>query len=150
MSTDGFAAGLVPEPPDPDTAPFWAAARERRLTYQTCDECTATVFYPRRHCPTCLSRALTWRESAGLGEVYTFSVVRVSRDPRFVDRVPYCVAWIDLAEGFRMMSNVVDVEPDSVEVGLAVRVTWRSSGEWLLPVFAPADAGGLTPAGADG
>ncbi|MFB6395477.1 Zn-ribbon domain-containing OB-fold protein [Polymorphospora lycopeni] len=134
-----FAAGLLPAVLDRDTAPFWAAARQRRLTYQTCDACAAVVFFPRRHCPGCLSAALTWHDSAGLGEVYTYSVVRNSRDPRFADRVPYCVAWIDLDEGFRMMSNVVEVDPDAITVGLRVRVDWRASGDWLLPVFVPAD-----------
>ncbi|WP_433205691.1 Zn-ribbon domain-containing OB-fold protein [Dactylosporangium sp. CS-047395] len=134
-----FADGLVPAPIDRDTEPFWLAALERRLTYQTCDDCGHVVFFPRRHCPSCLSAALTWHDSAGRGTVYTYSIVRASRDPRFVDRVPYCVAWIDLAEGFRMMSNVVDTV--DVRVGMAVEVAWRRSGSWLLPVFAPVGGG---------
>lgn len=130
-------AGLLPEPVDLDTAPFWAAAAERRLTYQTCDACHAVVFFPRRHCPGCLGRALTWHDSAGLGTVYTFSVVRASRDPRFADRVPYCVALIDLDEGFRMMSSVVDTAVDMITIGQRVRVAWARSGDALLPVFKP-------------
>lgn len=139
MGDQAFADGLLPEVLDRDTLPFWTAAREYRLTYQVCLDCERVVFYPRQHCPRCLGRSLAWRESAGWGIVYTYSVVRVSRDPRFVDRVPYCVAWVDLDEGFRMMSNVVDADPDTIEVGMRVRVAWRRSGQWVLPVFAPAD-----------
>jgi uncharacterized OB-fold protein len=131
-----LSEGLVPSPLDMDTLPFWEAARDRRLTYQTCDSCGEVVFFPRRHCPSCLRRELSWHDSTGRGTVYTFSVVRASRDPRFADRVPYAVAWIDLDEGFRMMSNVLgDVE--ELLVGTPVEVRWASSGEWLLPVFAP-------------
>lgn len=134
--TDIWPPGLLPEPLDRDTLPFWEAARERRLTYQTCDDCAQVVFYPRRHCTRCLSPELTWHDSLGLGTIYTFSVVRVSRDPRFIDRVPYTVAWIDLDEGFRMMSNV-DAAPEAVAVGGRVRVAWRATGDWQLPVFVP-------------
>lgn len=131
-----LADGLVPSPVDRDTLPFWEAARERRLTYQTCDTCGEVVFFPRKHCPHCLGRDLTRHDSAGRGTVYTFSIVRASRDPRFAGRVPYAVAWVDLAEGFRMMSNVLG-DVDQLRVGLPVQVRWAASGEWLLPVFAP-------------
>ena len=130
-----WAPGLLPDPIDRDTAPFWAAASERRLTYQTCDSCEAVVFFPRRHCPSCLGRELTWHDSNGRGSVYTFSVVRSSRDPRFIDRVPYTVAWIDVDEGFRLMSSVVGVDVDTLAVGDRVQVTWARSGDALLPVF---------------
>jgi uncharacterized OB-fold protein len=133
-----LAEGLVPSPLDFDTRPFWEAALDRRLTYQTCDACDAVVFFPRRHCPSCLSRGLTWHDSAGRGTIYTFSVVRASRDPRFAARVPYAVAWIDLDEGFRMMSNVLG-DVDEISVDARVQVHWAASGSWLLPVFAPED-----------
>lgn len=135
--TERWHEDLLPEVLDRDTEPFWLAAREHRLTYPTCDDCHRVVFYPRAHCPHCLSTRLTWHESRGEGTVYTFSVVRTSRDPRFADRVPYIVAWIDLDEGFRMMSNVV-ADPDTVRVGDRVRLTWRTAGMWELPVFEPA------------
>lgn len=131
-----WPAGLLPEHLDADTAPFWAAARQRRLAYQVCDACSAVVFFPRAHCPGCLSRQLSWHDSAGRGVIYTFSVIRSSRDPRFAGRVPYCVAWIDLDEGFRMMSNVVGADVSSIRIGQRVSVRWATSGEAVLPVFA--------------
>jgi uncharacterized protein len=132
--------GLLPDPIDLDTAPFWAAAAQRRLTYQTCDNCGAVVFFPRRHCPECLGRYLTWHDSSGQGTIYTFSVVRASRDPRFIDRVPYCVALIDLDEGFRLMSSVVDTDVNAIAIGQRVQLGWARSGDALLPVFRPEPA----------
>lgn len=135
--TEQWHENLLPEVLDRDTEPFWLAARDHRLTYQRCDDCHRVVFYPRAHCPHCLGARLTWHESRGEGTVYTFSVVRTSRDPRFAARVPYVVAWIDLDEGFRMMSNVVAADPDAVRVGDRVRLAWRTAGAWELPVFEP-------------
>lgn len=139
QTTMTVAPGLLPSQLDRDTLPFWEHARAHRLMYQTCDDCAEVVFYPRRHCPTGLSQRVTWHKSRGLGRLYTFSVVRVSRDPLFVDRVPYCVAWVDLDEGFRMMSNVVGVDVDSLVPDLRLRVTWLRSGEWELPAFTVVD-----------
>jgi uncharacterized OB-fold protein len=134
-----FADGLVPSPLDRDTEPFWEAAKEHRLTYQTCHNCGHVVFFARQHCPVCLGRDLTWHDSSGCGTVYPYSVVRASRDPRFADRVPYAVAWVDLDEGFRMMSNVLG-DVDALRVGTLVEVRWATSGEWQLPVFEPRGA----------
>src|SRR5262245_4253905 len=113
----------LPRFPELDSEPFWRATKRHELTYQQCQDCNEVVFYPRQHCPACGSASLTWRVSAGEGVIYTFSVVRANRSPSFRDLVPYVVAWIDLDEGFRMMSNVVGLEPvDNVQVGMRVRV----------------------------
>lgn len=133
-----WSDGLLPSQLDLDTGPFWEAARERHLLYQVCGDCGGVVFFPRHHCPGCMGENVEWRDSGGRGVVYTFSIVRKSRDPRFGGRTPYCVAWIDLDEGFRMMSNVVNADPDKIRIGMSVQVTWAQSGEWLLPVFEPA------------
>jgi uncharacterized OB-fold protein len=73
-----------------------------------------------------------------MGKVYTFSVVRQNRSGSFRDLVPYVVAYIDLDEGFRMMSNVVDVDPDQVKCDMRVKVKWEDYDEVALPLFAPA------------
>lgn len=132
----------APSLDDPDTAPFWAAAAERRLSYPTCDACGAVVFYPRGHCPRCLGRELTWHDSAGEGVVYSRTVVRNSRDPVFRDLAPYVIALVDLAEGFRMFSHVVGSPPEEVAVGARVVLAWQPCGPTNLPVFRLRDAGG--------
>ena len=129
----------LPRFPEHDSEPFWKATAEHRLTYQTCDDCATVVFYPRQHCPSCGSPNVSWRDSSGLGAVYTFSVVRQNRSSAFRDLVPYVVAWIDLDEGFRLMSNVVDTNPNDVKVGMRVRVQWEDHDGLALPLFAPAE-----------
>jgi uncharacterized protein len=133
------AAEAVPDRPlpsldEPDTAPFWTATRSHKLTYQVCLDCGAVVFYPRRHCTGCLSAELDWRESAGLGTVYTFTVIRQHGQPYFRSRLPYVVGWIDLAEGFRMMAEILASVAD-VAVGQQVQVSWEDHAGLSIPVF---------------
>ncbi len=132
-----------PQPrfPEPNTEEYWENVKAGRLTYQQCSDCDAVVFTPRLLCTTCGSSNLERKESAGTGEVYTFSVVRQNRNPAFADLGAYALAWIDLDEGFRMLSNVVGVENPStdVHVGQRVQVEYelQESGEYPIPVFRP-------------
>jgi uncharacterized OB-fold protein len=126
-----------PQPrfPEPDTQPFWDATKEHRLTYQVCDK-AHVVFFPRAHCPTCGSRNLETKDSKGEGTVYTYSIVRLNRHPAFAPLVPYAVAYIDLDEGFRIMSNVVDVDVETIKVGDRVRVKWEDQESGVsIPLF---------------
>jgi uncharacterized OB-fold protein len=132
-----------PQPrfPEPDTQRFWEATREHRLTYPICNDCAEVVFYPRRHCTRCGSNRLTWHDSQGLGTVYSYSVVRQNRHPSFRELGAYVVAYIDLDEGFRMLSNVVGLaDPvNDAKVGQRVHVAWedQEGGAVSLPMFTP-------------
>ncbi len=129
----------LPRLDEPDTQPFWEATKQHELRYQVCDDCSSVVFFPRRHCPHCMGFRLSWRTSAGEGTVYTFTIIRQIGHPAFRPLVPYVVAWIDLDEGFRMVSNVVGVDAEQVRIGQRVRVTWEDQeGGIALPVFTPA------------
>lgn len=122
-----------------ETRPFWDAAADGRLLIQRCSACDAWQYYPRPFCKACWSEDVEWAEASGRGTVYTFSVVRRNDLPPFGDRVPYVPAIIDLEEGPRMMSEVVDADPDAVEVGQAVVVDFRDLDDELKrPVFRPA------------
>ena len=143
MSID--AGGKPPSRPlptlaEPDTAPFWAATKQHRLTYQVCSSCGEITFYPRRHCTGCLSRDLRWHDSAGTGTVYTYTVIRQHGLPYFRARLPYVVGFIDLDEGFRLMAEI-DVPAEKVEVGQRVTVGWEDHADLAVPVFRLADAG---------
>ncbi len=133
-----------PQPrfPEPDTQPFWDATRRRELTYQTCNTCRAVIFYPRSHCTSCGSSAMTTRVSQGLGSVYTFTVIMQSRHPAFAELGPYAVAYVDLDEGFRIMSNVINVQDPTRDIhcGQRVKLCWHDQGEGqiALPMFEPA------------
>jgi uncharacterized OB-fold protein len=133
-----------PQPrfPEPDTQPFWEATKRHELTYQTCDSCQAVVFYSRRHCTSCGASTLTRRSSQGQGSVYTFSVIMQSRNPAFAELGPYAVAYVDLDEGFRIMTNIVGVNDPTKDIrcGMRVKLRWEDQGEGevSLPMFEPA------------
>jgi uncharacterized OB-fold protein len=120
--------------PEPDTAPFWAATAEHRLTYQVCRACGQVVFHPRRHCTCCTSGDLEWRDSAGAGTVYTFTVIRQHGHPFFRARIPYLVGLIDLDEGFRMLAEIA-ADPETLQVNQRVTVTWEDHADLSVPIF---------------
>ncbi|HEX7166786.1 MAG TPA: OB-fold domain-containing protein [Acidimicrobiales bacterium] len=131
------------EPPVGDVSvPFWEATKERRYVVQWCAACDEPIYYPREVCPRCLSAdTLDWRTSRGTGTVYAVSVQHRPANPLMADRVPYAVALVDLADGVRVMSNVVNCDPESVRVGDAVRVAWEPLSDGRnLPVFEPQPA----------
>lgn len=137
-------AGQRPLPrfPEPDTEPFWEATKRHELIYQVCDDSGEVVFYPRKYCLHCGGDGLSWRTSKGEGEVYTFSVVMQSRHPAFADLGPYAVAYVDLDEGFRIMTNIVGVDNpvEDIHCGMRVKLVWQDQGEGevSLPMFEPA------------
>jgi uncharacterized OB-fold protein len=119
--------------------PFWRATRERRLDLPWCTSCDRAIWYPRPTCPDCLGTAIEWRTASGDGTVHAVSVQHRPAHPKLADRVPYAVALVELPEGVRMMSEVVDCPPDDVVIGLPVRVTWEPMSDGRnLPLFAPA------------
>ena len=128
----------LPRFPEVNSEDFWRATKNHELKYQKCNDCNTVVFYPKHHCTNCGSANLSSHTSTGLGTVYTFRVVRQNRSPAFRDLVPYVVASVDLDEGFRMMSNVVGIDPDEVKCDMRVKAQWEDYDEVSLPLFAPA------------
>jgi uncharacterized OB-fold protein len=120
--------------PDAVTQPFWDGVAEGVLRLQRCRACGRHVFYPRAVCPHCGSGDLAWVEASGAGAVHAFTVVH--RAPaEYRPDVPYVVALVDLEEGVRMMTRLVDVEPAAVRVGMPVEAAIQ--GEPRLPCFRP-------------
>ena len=125
--------------PDDETQPFWDAAREGKLLIKRCADCGRAHFYPRPFCPFCWSAAVSWEAASGQAALYTWSVVHHNDLPPFSDRIPYVAAVVDLAEGPRMMTNVVDCDPDRLEVGMRLQVAYRElADDVTVPVFTPA------------
>jgi len=99
------------------------------------------VFFPRAHCPTCGSSKLETRESKGEGTVYTYSVVRLNRHPAFAALGPYAVAYVDVDEGFRVLTNIVGLADPvkDAKIGQRVKLQWEDQeGGISLPMFTPA------------
>ncbi len=130
----------VPQP-DPVTAPFWQAAKQGRLLLQRCPKCGAHQFYPQSCCRRCLSEDLLWVDAKGKGVVYTYTIVHRAPSRPFEPDVPYTVALVDLAEGCRMISNIVGASPEAVRVGMPVEVVFEEiTPEISLPKFRPVPA----------
>ena len=120
-----------------DSQFFWDGVKDGRLLIQRCTACSALRHPPRPMCPHCHS--LTWDtlESSGKGTVYSFVMPRHPQLPFFDD--DYIVALIELEEGTRLVSNVVDVAPEDTRIGMAVVVRFDEfDGGVVLPVFTPA------------
>ncbi|GAA2939874.1 hypothetical protein GCM10011428_68210 [Streptomyces violaceus] len=96
----------LPEP-DAFTRTYWDAAAEGRLLIRRCRACGRAHHYPREFCPRCWSEDVTWEAASGRATLYTWSVVHRNDLPPFAERTPYVAAVVDLAEGPRMMTEVV-------------------------------------------
>src|SRR6188474_1659182 len=127
------AARKIPAPtPTPETAPYWEAAAQGRLLVKTCTACGRPHHYPRPICPFCGSDRIEWKESAGRGVIYSFSVIRRATPP-------YVIAYVTLDEGVTMMTGLVDCDVDAIRIGQKVRVVWKpTEGGPPLPAFTPA------------
>jgi len=123
------------DPPE-ESGPFFDAAREHKLLVQRCTSCGKHQFYPRKVCIACGSTDVEWVEASGKGTVHTFTVVHRGI-PGWVEDGPYVAAVIDLEEGVRMTSNVVDCPREDVKVGMPVEVTFVEEGKYVLPRFRP-------------
>lgn len=124
---------------DPESAPYWAALKERRLILKHCRDCGRHHFYPRALCPHCHSDALEWADASGRGSIYSYTVARRPAGPAFKADAPYVVAVVDLDEGARMMTNIVTDDVESVRIGQRVAVAFDAvTDEITLPKFRPA------------
>ena len=102
------------------TRPFWDGLAADQVRLQRCAGCAAWVFYPRPRCSTCLSDALEWHTVSGHGAVYSYTVARQATHPAFAADVPQLLAIVELDEGVRVTTTMVDVEPDDLRIGLPV------------------------------
>ncbi|MFH9226465.1 Zn-ribbon domain-containing OB-fold protein [Streptomyces lydicus] len=137
---------------DAFTRPYWGAAAEGRLLLRRCRAagCGVTHHYPREFCPSCWSEDVVWEQATGRATLYTWSVVHRNDLPPFGDRVPYVAAVVELAEGPRMMTEIIDRPADALRIGMPLVVRFRQDGDgrqggdgaggagYVVPVFAPA------------
>jgi uncharacterized protein len=114
-----------------ETKAFWDAAAEGKLMIGKCGACGKLHYYPRAICPFCLSDRTELQQASGNGVIYTYSVMR--RAP-----IPYAIAYVSLAEGPTMMTNIVDCDLDQIRIGQAVRLVFKETeGGPPVPMFTP-------------
>lgn len=122
-----------------ETRPYWEAAKQGRLLVMRCNACGNVFHYPRPFCPDCWSAEVEWFEVSGRGTVYTYSVVFRNDLAPFNEWGTYVPAVVELEEGPRLMTNIVDADPATLAVGVPVQVAFRDlTDEWAAPVFRPA------------
>jgi uncharacterized OB-fold protein len=124
--------------PTPESQPFWDAVRRHELRLQRCQACGQFWFPPSNVCPECLSPAWAWELVSGRGTVFSFVVMHRAYHPGFKDALPYNVAVIELEEGPRLVSNVVDCRNEELYVGMPVEVAFDDVTDTVtLPKFRP-------------
>jgi uncharacterized OB-fold protein len=124
---------------DDFTEAFWRAAQHGELLIRRCDECGEAHYYPRPFCPRCWSSNVRWEPASGRAVLYTYSTVYENDLPPFAEQVPYVAAVVDLDEGPRMSTQVVDCDAADLRIGLPLQVVFRRiTDEVTLPVFRPA------------
>ncbi len=136
------AAVLEYEKPVPEitslTKPFWEATKRNELALQNCKTCGKYQWYPRDSCISCGSRNFEWKKVSGKGIVYSFTIIRqvVSNSPAFQKDIPFIVALVDLEEGARMYSNIIDCKAEEVHIGMSVEVAFdQVTNDVSLPKF---------------
>jgi uncharacterized OB-fold protein len=124
---------------DEESRGYWEACQRHEVVLQRCGSCGALRYYPRALCPSCLSERTEWVRSTGRGTVYTFTVTHQNQAPGFRDTLPYVLAYVELEEGVRMLTNIVGCAPDEVRIGMPVEIVFDDATEEItLPQFKPA------------
>jgi uncharacterized OB-fold protein len=121
---------IIPAPlSNPEIEHFWREASQGRFIIPFCEACARAHWYPRSLCPFCFSDRVVWRPASGQGTLYTYSITRLS-DPVYV------IAYVTLAEGPTMMTNIVDCDLDALAVGKPVQLVFKpSEGGPPVPMF---------------
>jgi uncharacterized OB-fold protein len=115
---------------------FFEACARRELFLQRCEPCGALRYYPRALCPACLSTETKYQRMSGHGTLYTFTVTYQNQAPGFRDELPYVMAYVQLDEGPRILTNIVHTDPQVVRIGMPVEVVFEDFDEGLaLPKF---------------
>jgi len=132
MSTSPEQVLPAPAPfVQPEIKAFWEGTTRGELLLPRCLDCSALVWYPRPFCSACGSLRVEWTPASGRGTIYSFTVNRrgAADLPAYRQAGVYVLAYVELAEGPRIMTNIVDCDPDSVRIGQAVEAVFHDTGE---------------------
>ena len=128
-------ANWIPEPSD-ETRPFFDGAAQGRLRLQVCKNCGRWSYPLMTVCGECGSREIEWRDACGRGTVFSHARLMRAYHPRHQDRLPLVLAQVDIEQGLRLMTNIIDIDPAQVRVGQAVEVAFETFEDGgILPVF---------------
>lgn len=116
--------------------PFWEGCRRGELLLQQCNKCHLFQWFPRAYCRDCSHDSFTWVQASGRGKVVSSSIVRKPINKSFATLVPYVIAIVELDEGIRMMTNLIDAVSRKIKTGDVVQVEFEKQNEDVtIPVF---------------
>jgi len=119
---------------DPDSEGFWEGVKRQELVFQRCTGCGDWSHPPRPMCPKCRSLEKEWSPSSGKGTIHSWVTYQEAPHPGF--KAPYSVVLVELEEGVRLVSNLVDVKPEEITIGMPVEVVFdQVTDEIVLPKF---------------
>lgn len=134
-----YFSETMPRPePNMDDGKFWDSCAERCLRIQYCADCDQARHPPTPLCPKCQSAKVEWREVPDSGYIYTYTVVHYAAHPAVSQQLPYVVAAVtfDGCKGVRLVTNITDCDPESIQIGMRVKLWWDDIGNGLyLPRF---------------
>ena len=112
---------------DEEMRPWWEAVQRHELYIQKCRDCGDIRYYPRAMCTNCLSERTEWVRASGRGKVYTFTATYQNQSAGFRESLPYIMAYVELDEGVKMLTNLVECKPDEVRIGMPVEVVFEDA-----------------------
>ncbi len=116
--------------------PFWEAARRGEFILQRCGDCGSYVGYPKIFCTACYSDNLGWERASGNGKLYSYSTVTANPPSAFIDDIPYTIAIVELEEGPRFLSRLIDLDPEHLHCELPVEIAFvHVDDELVMPFF---------------
>jgi len=118
--------------------PFWDGAKQHKLLLKKCTKCGTIDHPPYLYCTECWAEENEWIETSGRGKIYAFTTVMLGAPLLFTDDIPYTIAMVDLAEGPRMLTTIVEAKPEELSIGMDVEVVFNDvTDEITLPRFRP-------------
>lgn len=139
-----FPADMPRPEPNWDDEEFWRSCAKEKLVFQACAECNTLRHPPGPTCPACLSIRVRWVDGPSTAVVYTFTVIHHPNHPAVESVVPYVVAVVEFPKlpGIRFVTNITDVAPDAVRIGMPVELWWDDIGDDMkIPRFRPSKHG---------
>ena len=137
-STQQVSPKPLPRPQDPVEQEFWDRCQDGNLYFQRCGECDTFRHLARYMCAKCGSPEFSWEQSSGNGTLFSWTITHQALHPAFAGDIPFIAAVVELDEGVRMATRLVDCDHDKLELDLAVELDFETiSTDFRLPVFRP-------------
>lgn len=117
---------------------FWDGAKQHKLLLKKCSRCGKIDHPPYIYCSECWSEEHEWINASGQGKIYAFSTVLLGAPLEFTNDIPYTIAMVDLNEGPRMLTTIVNAKPEELKIGMDVEIIFDDITEGVtLPRFQP-------------